>query len=59
MFYDPTSRVCGLNKDSTMNSNSVRDGQPQHSNQPSKSPSYDLQAIKRQVGLAPFAQRVH
>jgi hypothetical protein len=42
-----------------MNSNSVRDGQPQHSNQPSKSPSYDLQAIKRQVGLTPFAQRVH
>ena len=41
-----------------MNSNSVRDGQPQHSNQPSNSPSYDLQAIKRPVGLAPFAQRV-
>ena len=41
-----------------MNSNSVRDGQSQR-NKTSKSPSYDLQAIKRQVGLSPFTQRLH
>ena len=42
-----------------MNSNAARDGQSQHSNKSSKPPSYDLQAIKRQVGLAPFTQRIH